>query len=307
MKRALITHAHSDHARSGNESYLCSHPCLPLLELRLGKKAKIETIPFGQKHKIGDALVSFHPAGHILGSAQVRVEVAGRVFVVSGDYKPDGDQTCEEFEPVKCHLFISECTFGLPVYRWKPEEYVFDQINRWWSDNSSEGRPSLVFAYSLGKAQRVLAGLDPKIGPIFLHSAAYEFLEPYRQSGIVLPHAEKVEKAKSNDYSRSIIIAPPAVEESGWARTFTDCRTSFASGWMAIRGQRRRRNLDQGFVLSDHADWDGLIRSIAATEAESVRLTHGNGDALARYLGEKGIDAGILEKTNLIKMREAKE
>lgn len=307
VKRALVTHAHSDHARPGHESYLCSNPCLPLLELRLGKKAKIEGIPFGQKHKIGDAFVSFHPAGHILGSAQVRVEVAGRVFVVSGDYKPDGDQTCEEFEPVKCHLFISECTFGLPVYRWKPEEYVLDRMNHWWSDNSNEGRPSLVFAYSLGKAQRVLAGLDPKIGPIFLHSAAYEFLEPYRQAGIVLPHAEKVEKAKPNDYSRSIIIAPPAVEESGWARTFTDCRKSFASGWMAIRGQRRRRNLDQGFVLSDHADWDGLIRSIAATEAESVRLTHGNGDALARYLCEKGIDAGILEKTNSITMREAKE
>ena len=260
MERALVTHAHSDHARPGHESYLCSDPCLPLLHLRLGKKAKFESVPFGQKLKIGTATVSFHPAGHILGSSQVRIEVLGRVFVISGDYKPDGDRTCEEFEPVKCHDFISECTFGLPVYRWKPEELIFNRINQWWSTNAGEKVPSLVYAYSLGKAQRVLSGLDSSIGPIFLHSAAYEFLEPYRKAGIVLPPAEKIEKRKANDYTRSLIIAPPAVEDSGWARTFPGCRKSFASGWMAVRGQRRRRNLDQGFVLSDHADWDGLIR-----------------------------------------------
>ena len=300
VKKALVTHAHSDHARPGHENYLCSDPCLPLLHLRLGKKAKFESIPFGEKHKIGNATVSFHPAGHILGYAQVRIEVSGRVVVISGDYKPDGDRTCEEFEPVKCHDFISECTFGLPVYRWKPEELVFDRINQWWSSNAGEKKPSLVYAYSLGKAQRVLAGLDSSIGPIFLHPAAYEFLEPYRNAGIVLPPAEKVEKRKHQDYAHSIIIAPPAVEDSGWARTFPGCRKSFASGWMAIRGQRRRRNLDQGFVLSDHADWDGLIRSIRATEAESVRLTHGNGDALARYLREKGINAEILGKPNSV-------
>lgn len=296
VKRALITHAHSDHARSGHDSYLCSNACHPFLKLRLGKKAKIESIPFGKKRKVGEAMVSFHPAGHILGSAQIRVEVSGRVFVVSGDYKPDRDRTCEEFEPVKCHCFISECTFGLPVYRWQPEETVFSEINQWWAGNSRDGRPSIVFAYSLGKAQRVLAGLDPEIGRIFLHPAAYQFLEPYAKAGIVLPAAEKVEKGKPADFSGSIVIAPPAVEESGWARAFPDCRKSLVSGWMLIRGQRRRRNLDQGFVLSDHADWDGLVNCIASTEAESILLTHGNGDALARYLCEKGMNVGILEK-----------
>ena len=181
-------------------------PCLPLLHLRLGKKAKFESVPFGQKLKIGTATVSFHPAGHILGSSQVRIEVSGRVFVISGDYKPDGDRTCEEFEPVKCHDFISECTFGLPVYRWKPEELIFNRINQWWSTNAGEKVPSLVYAYSLGKAQRVLSGLDSSIGPIFLHSAAYEFLEPYRKAGIVLPPAEKIEKRKANDYTRSLLL-----------------------------------------------------------------------------------------------------
>ena len=301
VERALVTHAHSDHARSGHESYLCSSPCLPLLQLRLGKKARIENIPFGEKRKIGKAQVSFHPAGHILGSAQVRVEVAGRVFVASGDYKPDNDRTCEEFEVVKCDRFISECTFGLPVYRWKSEESVFEEMNRWWHENTLEGKPSLIFAYSLGKAQRVLSGLDPQIGPIHLHPAAYSFLEHYRAAGVSLPRARKIVKGESIDHSRSVIIAPPAVEDSGWTKSFKGCKKSMASGWMTIRGPRRRQNLDQGFVLSDHADWNGLLRVIKETGAESVRLTHGNGDALARYLCEMGIDGQTLENPSMAK------
>jgi len=290
----VITHAHSDHARSGHGSYLCSDSCLSLLKIRLGENQRMESIPFGKVIKIGAAKVSLHPAGHILGSAQVRVEVGGEVWVVSGDYKPQADQTCEAFELVSCHGFISECTFGLPVYRWMEEQKVHNQVNEWWQKNAKEGRPSLLFAYSLGKAQRILSGLESGIGPVFAHGAVHPFLEHYEKAGVHFPEVQKLERGQEIDLSRSIIVAPPAVEDSTWTRKIKNSRRGFASGWMSIRGAKRRRNLDQGFVLSDHADWDGLIQVIQGTGAEEIFLTHGNGDALARYLQEKGKNASIL-------------
>jgi len=294
VNQAVITHAHSDHARSGHESYLCSDSCLSLLRIRLGESQKIESIPFGKEIKIGSAKVSLHPAGHILGSAQVRVEVGGEVWVVSGDYKPQADQTCEAFELVPCHGFISECTFGLPVYRWIEEQKVHQQVNEWWQKNASEGRPSLLFAYSLGKAQRILSGLKSSIGPVFAHGAVHPFLEHYEKAGVHFPEVKKLERGQEDDLSKSIIIAPPAVEDSTWTRKIRNCRRAFASGWMSIRGAKRRRNLDQGFILSDHADWDGLLQVIKGTGAEEIFLTHGNGDALARYLQEEGRNASVL-------------
>lgn len=294
VKKAVITHAHSDHARSGHNSYLCSDSCLPLLKIRLGENQKMESIPFGKVIKIGAAKVSLHPAGHILGSAQVRVEVGGEVWVVSGDYKPQADQTCESFELVSCHGFISECTFGLPVYRWMEEQKIHKEVNQWWQKNAKEGRPSLLFAYSLGKAQRILSGLESGIGPVFAHGAVHPFLEHYEKAGVHFPEVQKLERGQEIDLSRSIIVAPPAVEDSTWTRKIKNSRRGFASGWMSIRGAKRRRNLDQGFVLSDHADWDGLLQVIQGTGAEEIFLTHGNGDALARYLQEKGKNATIL-------------
>ncbi len=294
VNQAVITHAHSDHARSGHGSYLCSDSCLSLLKIRLGENQRMESIPFGKVIKIGAAKVSLHPAGHILGSAQVRVEVGGEVWVVSGDYKPQADQTCEAFELVSCHGFISECTFGLPVYRWMEEQKVHNQVNEWWQKNAKEGRPSLLFAYSLGKAQRILSGLESGIGPVFAHGAVHPFLEHYEKAGVHFPEVQKLERGQEIDLSRSIIVAPPAVEDSTWTRKIKNSRRGFASGWMSIRGAKRRRNLDQGFVLSDHADWDGLIQVIQGTGAEEIFLTHGNGDALARYLQEKGKNASIL-------------
>lgn len=296
VKRALITHAHSDHARSGHENYLCSDSCRPLLQIRIGQKNKIESIPFGKKQTIQDAIVSFHPAGHILGSSQIRIEVRGRVWVVSGDYKPQADRTCEPFELVPCDGFISECTFGLPVYRWQPEEEIYDQINQWWRHNKDSGQGSLVFAYSLGKAQRILAGLDPSIGLIYAHSAVHPFLEHYQNAGIPLPEIKKIEQ--DTDIADGMVIAPPAVEDSSWMKKFRRVKRGFASGWMAIRGPRRRKNIDRGFVLSDHADWPGLIDVITGTGAEVVKLTHGNGDALSRFLGEKGINASVLNESS---------
>ena len=295
VERALITHAHSDHARPGHSTYLCSDKCNPLLKLRIGEHSLINSLPFGKKIKIGKATVSFHPAGHILGSAQVRVEVGGQVWVVSGDYKPQADQTSEPFELVKCHGFISECTFGLPVYRWQPEQIIHQQINQWWSENAEEGRTSLLFAYSLGKAQRVLAGLNQDIGQIYVHSAVFPFLEHYRKAGVKLPEVIKIKKGQEYQFDQSMVIAPPAVEDSTWTRKFRTARKGFASGWMAIRGARRRRNLDRGFILSDHADWDGLLEVIRATEAEEIKVTHGNGDALTKYLGEQGRNCSVLE------------
>ena len=299
VDRALITHAHSDHARSGHNSYLCSTATQSLMKVRLDSKARVEGMKFGEKRKIGDATVSFHPAGHILGSAQIRVEVKGRVWVVSGDYKPQVDQTCEPFELVPCHGFISECTFGLPVYRWMPEELIHQQMNAWWKENRANRTPSLLFAYSLGKAQRVLAGLDPEIGPIFVHGAVDAFVRIYRDLGVDLPVVEKADPKLDQDYAGAIILAPPAVEDSKWARSFRQAKRGFASGWMAIRGARRRKNLDRGFVLSDHADWKGLIEVIEGTGAEEVLMTHGNGDALVRYLSERGLKAAVLNGASL--------
>ncbi len=292
VDRAVITHAHSDHARAGHQNYLCSDTCKSLLRIRIGKSGVVESIPFGEKQKIGSALVSFHPAGHILGSAQIRVEVSGEVWVVSGDYKPQPDRTCETFELVPCHGFISECTFGLPVYKWQPEELIYQQINDWWRINQENGQISLLFAYSLGKAQRVLAGLDSSIGSIYSHSAVHSFLETYKDAGIQLPKVGKVEKG--GEYSGGIIVAPPAVEDSSWVKNFRGAKRGFASGWMAIRGPRRRKNVDRGFVLSDHADWKGLVDVISGTGAEIVKVTHGNGDAISRFFTEKGIDVSVL-------------
>ena len=294
VERALVTHAHSDHARSGHKSYLVSETCLSLLKLRLGQEVKAEGIPFGETRKIGDARVSFHPAGHILGSAQIRVEVKGRVWVISGDYKPQPDRSCEPFELVKCNVFVSECTFGLPVYHWEKEEFVHHQINQWWSNNAKAGKPSLLFAYSLGKAQRVLRGLDSEIGPIYAHGAVHPFLPVYQSSGVKFPHVQKPKDGHGN-WAGTMIVAPPAVEDAGWTRRFKGAERAFASGWMAVRGAKRRRNLDRGFVLSDHADWGGLIEVIKGTGAEQIKLTHGDGMPLARYLGEQGIQASMLE------------
>ena len=299
VNRALITHAHSDHARSGHESYLCSKTTESLLKVRLGSKARVEGLKFGEKRKIGGATVSFHPAGHILGSAQVRVDVKGRVWVVSGDYKPQADRTCEPFELVRCHGFVSECTFGLPVYRWLPEETIHEQINAWWMDNRAQGFPSLLFAYSLGKAQRVIAGLDAQMGLIYVHGAVDEFMRIYANLGIDLPIVEKVDRHLQRDYEGAMIVAPPAVEDSNWTKTFRGAKRGFASGWMAIRGARRRRNLDRGFVLSDHADWKGLIEVIEGTEAEEVLMTHGNGEPMVRYLSERGVRAAVLTGASL--------
>jgi putative mRNA 3-end processing factor len=289
VERALITHAHSDHARPGSRCYLCSAPGKEVLRQRVQPEARIDSLAYGERLTHRGVTVSFHPAGHVLGSAQIRVEKEGQVWVASGDYKVEPDATCAPFEPVACHTFITESTFGLPVYRWPSPRAVFQEINHWWRENVDKGRTSFVFAYPLGKSQRVLSGLDPSIGPILVHGAVDRFLPAYRQENIELPPTDHAgAEAAKRSQGRSMVVAPPSAFGSPWMRKFGKSATAFASGWMRIRGNRRRRGVDRGFVLSDHADWDGLIGAIRSTGAERVIATHGHSEPLVRWLNEQG-------------------
>ncbi|MGV3617157.1 MAG: ligase-associated DNA damage response exonuclease [Fimbriimonas sp.] len=295
VDRAVITHAHSDHARWGMGRYLCSAEGERPLRMRVGMDAAIETVEFGEPILINGVNVSLHPAGHILGSSQIRVEHRGQVFVVSGDYKTEGDSTCTAFEPVRCHTFITESTFGLPIYRWSPQGEIFAQIDAWWRQNQAAGKCSVLMGYALGKSQRALAGVDPEIGPIFLHGAVEKMTMAYRGHGVPLPETRTVPEAtKGFDWSQALVIAPPSANGTPWMRRFGDHSTAFLSGWMAIRGARRRRAVDRGFVLSDHVDWPSLMTAIGETGAESVWVTHGYSAVVARYLEDQGLDAKVL-------------
>ncbi|BCX03769.1 MAG: DNA ligase-associated DEXH box helicase [Candidatus Roseilinea sp.] len=298
VRRAVITHAHADHLCRGCESYLVATEGEPVVRLRLSGSttpSTIQPVPYGETVSINGVRVSLHPAGHILGSAQVRIEHKGQVWVVSGDYKTEPDATCAPFELLRCHVFITESTFGLPVYRWRPQREVFAEINAWWQENAARGRASVLFGYALGKAQRLLAGVDASIGLIFTHGAVERVNAIYRDSGIALPatdYAGAVTDKKR--YRGALVVAPPSANGTPWLRKLGDVSTAMASGWMQIRGVRRRRAVDRGFVLSDHADWDELMRTIAATGAERVLLTHGYTASLARHLRERGLQADVL-------------
>jgi putative mRNA 3-end processing factor len=252
-------------------------------------------VKYGQTIKRNGVNVTLYPAGHLLGSAQVRVEHQGEVWVASGDYKIQRDVTCEAFEPVKCHCFITESTFGLPIYRWQEQAKIFDQINAWWLSNKEAGKASLVTTYALGKAQRVIAGLDATIGPIYTHGAVEELNKAYREAGVTLPETTYATAQKGKSWAGSMIIAPPSALGSPWIRKFGAISIAAASGWMTIRGTRRRKSLDRGFILSDHADWPGLISAIEATGASRVLVTHGYTAVLARYLETQGKQADILQ------------
>lgn len=294
VSHALITHAHGDHLRVGHTHYLTAAAGEGVVRARVGDVA-LDTLPYGERLVHRGVTVSFHPAGHVLGSAQIRLEHAGRVWVVSGDYKTGPDPTCPPFEPVRCDTFITESTFGLPVFRWLPQQQVFGQIDDWWRANAAAGRASVVYAYSFGKAQRVLAGVDASIGPIVVHGAVATMNEAYRASGVALPPTRLVTDTPPDDLRRALVVAPPSTQGSTWLKRFGEFSDAFASGWMQLRGTRRRRGLDRGFVLSDHADWPGLLEAIAATGAQRVIVTHGYVDPLVRYLAEQGYDAGAFK------------
>ncbi len=293
VKRAVITHAHADHTYRGNREYLVPAEGERLSRIRLGDEAKISSQSYGEAASMNGVKVSFHPAGHVLGSAQVRVEYKGEIWVISGDYKLMPDATCAPFEPVKCHHFVTEATFGLPIYRWQPTEYIFDDINAWWRRNQEKGKASVLFAYSLGKSQRVMNGIDRSIGRVYTHGAVERLTQAYREHGVDLPETMYVGAVENKkDFTGSLIVAPPSAQQAvGWLRRFGAHSTGFASGWMMVRGARRQRAVDRGFVLSDHADWPELLRAIASAEADTVYVTHGFIEEVVRFLNENGQNA----------------
>ena len=298
VQRALITHAHSDHARPGSMSYLAALPSRRVLRIRLGD-VELQTLAFGEPVVHNGVTVSFHPAGHVLGSAQIRLEHRGCVWVVSGDYKLDADPTCAPFEVVRCHTFISESTFGLPIYRWRAPQEIFADIASWWRRNAEAKRATVLFCYAFGKAQRILAGVRDAgaldIGPIICHGAIEPLNRAYRDSGVALPTTAMVTDVDRAVLRRALVLAPPSASGSPWLRRFGDLSDGFASGWMQLRGARRRRGLDRGFALSDHADWPGLQSTIAATGASRVIVTHGQVPVMVRWLREHGLDAQAFE------------
>lgn len=296
---AVLTHAHADHARPGSGRYLASAASKPVLQHRLGPDAVIEGLEYGEVRRLGDVNVSLHPAGHVLGSAQVRLESTstGEIWVVSGDYKRRADPTCTGFEVVACDVFITEATFALPIYRWPDPEAEIDALWQWWQENRRAGKASVVFSYAFGKAQRVLSGLALRgAGTVWLHGAMLALTEIYRRTGLALPPTRAVADAeKGTSFKGELIVVPPSARGSTWMRRFGRPSTAFVSGWMTLRGRRRQRSVDRGFILSDHADWPALLRTVEETGARRVLTTHGYSDVLARYLRERGLDAEPLD------------
>ena len=288
---AVITHAHSDHARFGSKRYLAHHLSREVLLYRLGD-IQLQTVEYGETIMKNGVEISLFPAGHVIGSAQIRICYKDEVWVVSGDYKTEDDGISTPFEPVRCHQFISECTFGMPVYKWKPQKEIFDDMNSWWCQNVKENRASVVVGYSLGKAQRILQNLDLSIGTVYTHGVIENTNEALRRNGIILnPTTRITQDTPKEEVRKGIILAPPSSVGTPWMKKFNPYDFGYCSGWMSIRGAKKRRAADRGFVLSDHADWDGLISAIDATGCEKVYLTHGYTASFSRYLSEIGFDA----------------
>ncbi len=295
VDKALITHGHADHARFGSKKYLCTDIAAPVIRHRLGNVA-IETIPYEKELSLNGVNVSFYPAGHVPGSAQILIEIKGERWVVSGDYKVVDDGLSTPFKPIKCHSFISECTFGLPAFNWLPQEQVFKEINSWWHQCISDGLTPILAAYGLGKAQRLIAGLDTNIGPILTHGAIEKTNQIMRDQKIAIPETFLVtSKLDLANFKNAIVLAPPSALSTSWVKKFGKISTGYASGWMAIRGIKRRRAADKGFVISDHADWNGLNLAIKETEAEKIFVTHGYTDSFSKWLQFKGLNASVVK------------
>ena len=291
VDKAVITHAHSDHARWGSKNYLCHAASLPLLRLRLGD-IEGDAIEWNETLHINGVKISLHPAGHIIGSSQIRIEHKNEVWVVSGDYKTEDDGISGSFEPVRCNVFISESTFGLPIYNWKPQQQIFHAIEKWIVANQAAGNKSVLIAYSLGKAQRVMQCIREMNVKIFLHGAVWNVHQTLLQAGYDLPDAERVHKdTPKENFKGHVVIAPPSADGTPWMKRFSPYSVGVCSGWMQVRGNVRRRNADAGFALSDHADWKGLLHTVKETGAEKVFVTHGFQAAFSRYLNDNGIQA----------------
>ncbi len=290
VDKAIISHGHADHSRWGHKRYITHERNVPIIKHRLGD-ISVSGRPWGEPFSIRGVRFSLHPAGHIIGSSQVRVEHQGEVWVYSGDYKREDDGVATPYEAIRCDTFITECTFGLPAFKWQPQEGVFDEINRWWLQNQAEGKTSVLFGYSLGKAQRLLRYLNPAIGRIYTHAAVENMTAVLRPVVDLPPTIPITADTPKEALTGQLVLAPPSAHGSSWIRKMVPYVTASASGWMAFRGTRRRRAVDKGFVLSDHCDWQGLLECISETGAEKVICTHGYSEIFSRYLREQGYDA----------------
>jgi len=294
VKKAIISHGHADHSRWGHQQYIMHYNTIPIAKHRLGD-IHVSGVEYGESFSINGVKFSLHPAGHVIGSAMIRVEYQGEVWVFSGDYKDEADGVAEPFQPVKCNTFITECTFGLPAFKWKPQDKVMQEINQWWRKNREDGRTSVLFVYALGKAQRVMKYLDTSIGDIYTHGAIENLTEVLRPM-IDLPKTTKITRdTKKAELKGNMVLAPPSAHGTTWIKKMLPYVTASASGWMTFRGTRRRRAIDQGFVLSDHCDWDGLLYSIKESQCERVICTHGYSDIFSRYLTDIGFDGRTAE------------
>jgi putative mRNA 3-end processing factor len=289
VERAIITHAHSDHAKWGCKHYLTHKDSESILRMRLGEDISLQTLEYGESFSINGVNFSLHPAGHIIGSAQVRVEQQGEIWVASGDYKLQDDLFCPPFEAVKCHTFITESTFGLPIYKWKPQQDIMDEIKTWVLQNKLLGKNSILMGYALGKMQRLIKNLQPFEQPVFAHGAIFNVNEKLRAAGFDLPYIPHAWTAEKSDLQGALIFATGSVLNTPWLKRFEPYSTGYCSGWMAIRGAKNRKSIDRGFILSDHADWNELNTAIDATGAEQVYVTHGYTDVFSQWLNERGI------------------
>lgn len=293
VNKALITHGHSDHARRGHKSYLCHHHSVDILKYRLGK-IKVQGIAYDKPIVMNGVRISYHPAGHVLGSAQIKLDNGKQSWVISGDYKLDDDGVAQAFEPVECTHFVTECTFGLPVFNWEKQEDIFSQINNWWASNVKNNRPSIISAYSLGKAQRVLANIDAEIGPIVVHPSIDAINKITVQTGIAMPVTMLKEEIATEDRQKALYICPQMAADSKWTSGLKSSSSAVVSGWMGLRGAKRRRNIDRGFVLSDHADWGGLNQAVKDTGAQNIYVTHGYTDTYRKWLEHEGYMAKVV-------------
>ncbi|HVJ64027.1 MAG TPA: ligase-associated DNA damage response exonuclease [Bdellovibrionota bacterium] len=300
VDRAVVTHAHSDHARRGSGEYFCVLSGEGLLRVRLGKRIRVRTVAYGETFALGSARLSFHPAGHVLGSSQVRVEVNGKVWVVTGDYKRESDPSCEPFEVVPCDVLVTEATFGTPAFCWRRELSIGEEIHTWWRENASRGVTSVVLGYSIGKSQRILAELLPwmKAEPVWIHTTLHEATECYRREGIALAETRVIDDAAiaSGELRGSLLLAPPSYAGSEeLARQVGPLETAFASGWMSGKGRWQGRAPQKGFVISDHADWPALLRTVEECGAKEVYVMQRGRGALVRHLRASGLSADSIE------------
>jgi putative mRNA 3-end processing factor len=296
VKRALVTHGHSDHARPGHGAVLATAETLAIMAVRCGEGfcGSQQTAELGRPLRMGEVTVTFHPAGHVLGSAQILIEAGGCRIVASGDYKREEDPTCAAFEPVSCDVFITEATFGLPVFRHPPARSEVGKLLE--SVALFPERSHLVGAYSLGKAQRLVALLREAghDAPIYIHGAMERLMQFYEAAGVPLGDIRKVQVEKGagpSSFAGAIILCPPSATQEVWSRRFADPVTVFASGWMRVRARARQKGIELPLVVSDHADWEDLCTTILETGASEIWVTHGQEDALVHWCGTQGLKA----------------